>query len=73
MISTKFTQQRVLRDTARHLSAARAAHQTAAKNARRKLNKANDVILAERSDELHTEIRDTETVLRKAEGTGLTT
>merc|ERR1712119_77573 len=65
--------QRGVRDTARGLKTAMSTLQAAAKNARKKLSDESAVILAEKSDDLHREIKDAEMILRRANESGLTT
>ena len=50
--------QRGVRDTARNLNTATSTLHAAAKNARKKLNEESATTLAERSDDLHREIKD---------------
>ena len=65
--------QRGVRDTARGLKTAMSTLQAAAKNARKKLSDESAAILAEKSDDLHREIKEAEMILRRANESGLTT
>merc|ERR1712183_1232633 len=65
--------QRGVRDTARGLKTAMSTLQAAAKNARKKLNDESATILAEKSDDLHREIKEAEMILRRANESGLMT
>ena len=65
--------QRGVRDTARGLKTAMSTLQAAAKNARKKLSDESAAILAEKSDDLHREIKEAEMILRRANESGLMT
>merc|ERR1712183_214086 len=65
--------QRGVRDTARGLKTAMSTLQAAAKNARKKLSDESATILAEKSDDLHREIKEAEMILRRANESGLMT
>merc|ERR1712183_1134695 len=65
--------QRGVRDTARGLKTAMSTLQAAAKNARKKLSDESAAILAEKSDNLHREIKEAEMILRRANESGLMT
>ena len=63
----------VLHSTTRDLRKAYEAHKVAVKHARQKSGKESGEKLVETSQNLSTEILDTETILRHADGTGLQT